>query len=71
MLVEYMRLIPASQYINIYDIDTNSILYDGYASSFIESDCLYDNCTVHSIYTICNLDSIFIDVTRKGSGDET
>lgn len=66
MLVEYIRLIPLFQYINIYDIDTNSILYHGYAGGFIESDDLYDNCTVQSIYTPRNLDLILIDVTRKG-----
>lgn len=65
MLVEYVRLIPPSQYINIYDIDTHSILYYGYASAFIESDYLYDNCTVNSIYATHTLDLIFIDVTRK------
>lgn len=66
MLLEYIRLIPPSQYINIYDIDTNSILYHGYASAFIESDYLYDNCAVCSIYTTRALDLILIDVTRKG-----
>lgn len=66
MLVEYIRLIPPSQYINIYDIDTNSVLYHGYAGAITESDDLYDNCTVHSIYTPRKLDLILIDVTRKG-----
>ena len=66
MLVEYIRLIPSSQYINIYDIDTNSILYHGYTSAFIESDDLYDNCTVNSIYTTHNMDLILIDVARNG-----
>lgn len=66
MLVEYIRLIPPSQYINIYDIDTHTLLYYGYASAFIESDYLYDNCTVCSIYTVRTLDLIFIDVTGKG-----
>lgn len=66
MLTEMINLLPTSQEVLIYDIDTQTILYQGSSYTFAGMYGLYDNYTIRTMYAISNLDLIFIDVTRKG-----
>lgn len=64
MLYEIMKLLPTSQKILLYDIDSDDIVHNGLPSDF-HQESVYEPVM---IYAVAKIDCIYIELRRKAGG---